>query len=185
MRPYATGLIVGRFQIFHIGHRNIVRAALKLCDRVLVLIGSSQEAGTAKNPLSYETRRDVIAEVFRRETGRGRLLIAPLPDLGVGNVPAWGNYVYSSASEVLGTPPELFVTGREERRISWFDDNPAISELYVPKTVDISATQLREFLAAGDALQWRIFTDPANHHRFDELREAVLRSAGNTETASL
>ncbi|MBO5076317.1 MAG: adenylyltransferase/cytidyltransferase family protein [Clostridia bacterium] len=185
MRAYASGLIVGRFQVFHIGHRNIVRAALRLCDRVLVLIGSSQEAGTAKNPLSYETRRDVIAEIFPREAERGRLIIAPLPDLGVGNVPAWGNYVYSSASEVLGTPPSLFVTGREERRISWFDDNPAISELYVPKTVDISATQLREFLAAGEVLKWRIFSDPANYHRFDELREAVLRSAGNNETASM
>ena len=185
MRPYATGLIVGRFQIFHIGHRNIVRAALKLCDRVLVLIGSSQEAGTAKNPLSYETRRDVIAEVFRRETGRGRLLIAPLPDLGVGNVPAWGSYVYDTASDALGTPPSLFVTGREERRISWFDDNPAISELYVPKTVDMSATQMRKFLAAGEVLKWRIFSDPANYHRFDELRAAVLRSAGNNETASM
>ncbi|MBQ2307272.1 MAG: adenylyltransferase/cytidyltransferase family protein [Clostridia bacterium] len=185
MRPYAAGLIVGRFQIFHNGHRDIVRRALKLCERVLVLIGSSQEAGTAKNPLSYNTRRDVIAEIFRRETERGRLIIAPLPDLGVGNVPAWGSYVYSAAEAALGKTPELFVTGREERRISWFDDIPAISELYVPKTVDISATQMREFLAAGEVLKWRIFSDPANYHRFDELREAVLRSAGNNDTASM
>ena len=103
----------------------------------------------------------------------------------MGNVPAWGSYVYSAAEAALGTAPELFVTGREERRISWFDDNPAISELYVPKTVDISATQMREFLAAGEVLKWRIFSDSANYHRFDELREAVLRSAGNTDTASM
>ena len=185
MRAYASGLIVGRFQVFHIGHRNIVRAALRLCDRVLVLIGSSQEAGTAKNPLSYETRRDVIAEIFPREAERGRLIIAPLPDLGVGNVPAWGNYVYSAATDVLGTPPALFVTGREGRRVNWFDDNPAISELYVPKTVDISATQLREFLAAGDVVNWRQYTDLSSWHRFEALREAVLRSAGNNETASM
>ena len=50
MKPYDIGLIVGRFQHFHIGHRSLVENAYKLCDRVLILVGSAQESGTLRNP---------------------------------------------------------------------------------------------------------------------------------------
>lgn len=43
MKPYDVGLICGRFQTFHKGHESLVETGLKLCDRVLILIGSAQE----------------------------------------------------------------------------------------------------------------------------------------------
>lgn len=42
MKPYDIGLVVGRFQHFHIGHRSLVENAYKLCDRVLILVGSAK-----------------------------------------------------------------------------------------------------------------------------------------------
>lgn len=48
MKPYDTCLICGRFQTFHIGHESLVETGLKLCDRVLILVGSAQECGTPK-----------------------------------------------------------------------------------------------------------------------------------------
>ncbi len=186
MRPYASGLIVGRFQVFHSGHERVFRTALKLCGRVLVLVGSSQESRTEKNPLSYDERVSMLTAVFPRESRSGRLIVAPLPDIGVGNVPAWGAYVLRAAVKSLGSVPELLVSGREERRVSWFDDcGEDISELYVPKTIDISATAMREWLCEGDEESWKRYCPRALHKSFGAMREAMLASEGNGRTASL
>ena len=51
-KPYDVGLIVGRFQTLHKGHEKLIETGLMLCDRLLILIGSSQECGTERNPLN-------------------------------------------------------------------------------------------------------------------------------------
>ena len=50
---YTLGMVIGRFQVLHNGHVNMVKRALDLCDVVVVYIGSSQEARTKVNPFSY------------------------------------------------------------------------------------------------------------------------------------
>ena len=186
MKFFECGLVVGRFQVFHNGHEQIVRTALSLSKRVVLLIGSSQECGTEKNPLSYEQRKEVIGTIFRRFVDSGRLLIAPLPDLGVGNVPAWGNYVLSSAFEVSGVMPDLLVSGREERRINWFDSEcPPVNELYVPKSIDVSASLMREFLLQDNYARWCEFTNPSIRKLYPELRRSVLLAQGNASTMSV
>ena len=52
MKPYDVGLICGRFQTYHIGHESLINMGTQLCDRILILIGSSQECGTERNPLN-------------------------------------------------------------------------------------------------------------------------------------
>ena len=67
---YRIGLIVGRFQILHRGHEEMVRKALDLCDKVVVYISSSQEAGTEKNPFSYSVRAQIRANAKLQTLGR-------------------------------------------------------------------------------------------------------------------
>ena len=64
MKPYNTGLICGRFQTFHKGHEKLVETALLLCNRVLILIGSSQECGTERNPFNINTRTKILKEIY-------------------------------------------------------------------------------------------------------------------------
>lgn len=61
---YDTGLIVGRFQTFHKGHQSLVETGLNLCDRLFILVGSSQESGTERNPFNISTRMNVIRECY-------------------------------------------------------------------------------------------------------------------------
>ena len=49
-KPFSLGIMVGRFQTLHIGHEQMIRTGLELCDEVGIFIGSSQESGTEKNP---------------------------------------------------------------------------------------------------------------------------------------
>ena len=181
-RPYRLGIIVGRFQIFHAGHEFMIDKAVELCENVGIFIGSSQESGTYKNPFTYETRKGLIEAVYG-----DKIKVFPLPDIGVGNNNKWGDYVIENVEERFDTDPDLFISGKEERRIDWFDSvkGLTISELYVPKTVEISASQMREFMIRGDDISWRRYTDPRLWDRFEDLRKEVLRSHVNQYTSSI
>ncbi len=181
-KPYRLGITVGRFQTFHNGHKYMIDKAAALCDRVGVFIGSSQESGTAKNPFDYATRKRLLTKIYG-ETIR----VFPLPDIGVGNNSTWGDYVLDNVLERFGELPDLLVSGKEARRIDWFDSvkSLTIAELYVPKIVDISATQMREFFLTGNEEAWKRFSDPALWDEFETLRAAVEAAQGNQETASI
>ena len=181
-RPFEFGLLVGRFQMLHLGHQDMIGKALGCCRRVGILIGSSNESGTWRNPFSYEVRKELLEKIYG-----GQVLTAPLPDIHVGNVPRWGEYVLEEAGKAFGRLPDLFITGKEARRESWFS-GPAgtgLAELEIPKTVGISASELREMLLLGERTRWERFTDPVIHPEFDRLRALVIKAEACRETGSV
>ena len=181
-KPYGLGILVGRFQGIHSGHEYMINSALALCGEVAVFVGSSQESGTNKNPFDYETRAKMLRRIYGRKIG-----IYPLPDAGLGNCAAWGEYVMKNVVERTGRLPDLSVSGKEERRASWLEgeSGEGIAELYVPKTIDISATRMREYFISGDEESWRAFTNPALYDMYGELRAAVVASRDVAETDSI
>ena len=62
------GLFVGRFQPFHLGHLNAIKWILDRCENVTVIIGSSQESFTKKNPFTFEERKDMIKRSLEKES---------------------------------------------------------------------------------------------------------------------
>lgn len=181
-KAYKLGIIVGRFQTFHNGHREMLDKAIELCEEVGVFIGSSQESGTNKNPFSYELRESILRRVYGDRIG-----IYPLPDIGVGNNCKWGEYVLGQVVSRYGRAPDVVISGKEERRIDWFDGVgfPAIAELYVPKEIDISASGMREMLMKGEREAWESFTPPELKDMFPLLRDEVVSSYKNKKTSSI
>ena len=181
-KPFRLGIIVGRFQTLHTGHELMINKAIALCDRVGVLIGSSQEARTLKNPFSFEERREILQTVYG-----DALEIQPLPDIGVGNVAAWGDYVLNTVKECFGELPDLLVSGKESRRSSWLDgeDGQNVSELYVPKSIEISATEMREYFIRNDVETWKTFTDEKLWDHYERMRKIVLSAKDNLFTDSI
>lgn len=179
---YNLGIIVGRFQTLHKGHVEMLRTALSLCNEVGIFIGSSQESGTAANPFTYEMRKSFITNVFSDS-----VKIYPLPDIGVGNTSKWGEYVLKNASERFGRMPDLFVSGKESRRQDWLSSELGanIAELYVPKTVEISASEMRKFLINDEKEAFLRYIPKENSCLYDTLREIVLESKDNHFTRSI
>ena len=154
---YKLGMVIGRFQVLHNGHVNMVKRALDLCDVVVVYIGSSQEARTMVNPFSYEERREMFAEVFTLEMTCGRLIIRPLLDIEVGNNENWGAYVLNTFEKEFHKLPGLYVSGCEKERSSWFTDElaPNMDELRMTRhKVEVSGTLCREVLKSEDYERW-------------------------------
>ena len=181
-KPYKLGILVGRFQTIHAGHEKMVNTALHLCEQVGIFVGSSQESLTSKNPFSYEIREEMLRAVFGVD-----IRAFPLPDIGVGNNPRWGDYVLLYVEARFSCLPDLLVSGKEARRLDWFDSvaGLAISELYIPKSIDISATEMRQFFLADDFESWKKHTNPRLWSKYPELRQIVLASQGRRETDSI
>jgi len=59
-----TGIFIGRFQPFHNGHLAIIRKALREVDKLIIIIGSKQEARTGNNPLTADERELLIKETL-------------------------------------------------------------------------------------------------------------------------
>lgn len=153
MKLYKLGMVIGRFQMFHKGHESIVKHALELCERVVIYIGSSQKYGTLQNPFSYYVREAMISKVFPVEYNSGIILVRPLPDIGVGNNTMWGNYVLGVFEEEFGCQPDLYITGCEKERPSWFTEeiSPNMDELRISKSnINISGTMCRELMLSGE-----------------------------------
>jgi bifunctional NMN adenylyltransferase/nudix hydrolase len=71
-------VLIGRFQPFHNGHHSILRHALRLAEKVIVLTGSAGQPRTIKNPFNAGERA-VMIRAAAGEDAR-RLLIKPLRD---------------------------------------------------------------------------------------------------------
>lgn len=176
IRPYDTGLVVGRFQTFHKGHQRLVENALKMCDRVLILVGSSQECGTERNPLNVETRIEMIRMVY---PDKDRVIIYPLADLTNENdiTTDWGRYVLKNVDRYIFKAPELMVYGNDEARSRWFDveDIKDTSEFIVNRgALPISATMLRAYMVADNRKEWMKWVDPRLHKMYDKIRVELM-----------
>lgn len=174
--PFKCGLIVGRFQGFHIGHEDMIRKALMMCDKVCVYIGSSQESGTKHNPFDYADRYDAIYRVFEAEFEDGRLFIEPLPDANVGNNSKWGDYVISSCIESFCEVPDLIVTAQESCRVDWFENyRDSIASVAIPKAIDIHGTDIRRLLREGKFNEWMHVTPQELWYKYNEYRNTILQ----------
>jgi nicotinamide-nucleotide adenylyltransferase len=78
---FEEGLIIGRFQPFHIGHLFLIKTALSLVTHLKIGIGSSQFSNTADNPYSFDLRSLFIEKSLGRSgVFRSRYSIHAIPD---------------------------------------------------------------------------------------------------------
>lgn len=64
-KQYDTLVLIGRFQPFHNAHLEIVKRATALCDRLIIVVGSSRQPRTYKNPFSFDERARMIRDATR------------------------------------------------------------------------------------------------------------------------
>jgi bifunctional NMN adenylyltransferase/nudix hydrolase len=74
--------IIGRFSLFHNGHAHLVTRALKHSEFVLILVGSSGQVRTIKNPFTFEERAQVISNYVRSLSPATEIFINPEPGSG-------------------------------------------------------------------------------------------------------
>ena len=133
---YKRGYTVGTFDMFHIGHLNLVRQAKEYCEYLIVGIHSDEWVMHCKNRptvINYENRADIVNsiqyvdEVVKNETR--------------SKIEAWEKYQFDVAfigDDWKGT--EVWNKIEEELKAVGCD------VVYIPYTQGISTTQIRQQL---------------------------------------
>lgn len=185
MTPFKLGMILGRFQHIHKGHEFMIDTALKVCDKVLLLVGSSQESGTERNPFSLYTRMNLIRDIYHDYIEDGHLLLGHIDDMTdeTDHSLEWGNFVLKKVDMWRGhygvsSELDCMISGVEEDRSLWFDKDKIsdVGQVIIPRSkLNISATELRKLLVENDYEKWSKYS-PFNNDVtvFLDLREELL-----------
>ena len=75
------GLLIGRFQPFHLGHLDAVLFGLSRAENLFICIGSSNKSNEKRNPFSAEERREMIISSIEPSMA-DQLKIFDIPDVG-------------------------------------------------------------------------------------------------------
>lgn len=175
-RYYDIAMLCGRFQIIHQGHENLINTALNMADRILILVGSSQEDGTERNPFDVATRIRMIKEIYPSDN----VIVKPIADISHENdiCTDWGRYLLDKTKQYIYKYPELMIYGNEECRSKWFDgeDIKDITEIIVSRSkLKISATDMRRFMVEDNKEEWFKYHNSKLHKFYDELRGQLLQ----------
>ena len=104
-------------------------------------------------------------------------IVLPLPDIGVGNVPAWGDYMIRVIETNLGRKPDLYLSGKESKVDTWFSKE--VKQYLTIEKVDrrilpISASQLRSAVLKGDQETFDTYMPQPLHSEYDNIRKILL-----------
>ena len=112
-----NGLLIGRFQPFHLGHLDAVLFGLSRAENLFICIGSSNKSNEMKNPFSAEERREMITLSIEPSI-TDRIKIFDIPD--VGDHEKWTFEIDKTVPkyDVVFTNDEFTKTLFEKREIS-------------------------------------------------------------------
>jgi len=110
------GLLIGRFQPFHLGHLDAVLFGLSRTENLFVGIGSSNKSNERKNPFSAEERTEMIISSIESSMIE-RIKIFDIPD--VDNHEKWTFEIDQIVPkyDVVFTNDEFTKTLFEKRKI--------------------------------------------------------------------
>ncbi|TFG04853.1 MAG: nicotinamide-nucleotide adenylyltransferase [Promethearchaeota archaeon] len=89
------GLLIGRFQPFHIGHSKGIEQIIKEMDELIILIGSAQDSHSLNNPFTAGERIRMIHEaLIENNSNLSKFYIIPLADTNDNRI--WVAHLVSS-----------------------------------------------------------------------------------------
>jgi len=139
------GLLIGRFQPFHLGHLDVVLFGLARTENLFICIGSSNKSNEMKNPFSAEERREMITLSIEPSI-TDRIKIFDIPD--VDNHEKWTFEIDQLVPnyDVVFTYDEFTKTLFEKRKID-------VIPVVLKDREKFSGTNIRELIA--DNKNWQ------------------------------
>ena len=145
-----TALYIGRFQLFHLGHLDVVKFidAEPDISKILIAIGSSQFSYQnkspkwpwANNPFTYEERKLMVEKSLEGEIAKP-IEIQPVPDYF--NYPKWFSHIVDNLPKFEC----LYTVDKAEKE--YFEKNGYEVRVF-PRQRNYHAAILREKICKGD-----------------------------------
>ena len=153
------GLLIGRFQPFHLGHLDAVLFGLSRAENLFICIGSSNKSNERKNPFSAEERREMITLSIEPSI-TDRIKIFDIPD--VGDHEKWTFEIDKIVPkyDAVFTNDEFTKTLFEKRKIS-------VISVVLKDREKFSGTNIRELIA--DDKNWQDLVPQGTRKVLDNL----------------
>ena len=131
-KPYNIGLLMGVFDLFHIGHLNVIRRAKELCDYLIVGVSTDELVMREKNKapvIPFEERIAIVEAI--------KYVDKVVPQTDKNKFGAWERYHFDKmfvGSDWKGTPQWNLYEKQFEP--------VGVEIVYLPHTDGISSTNL-------------------------------------------
>lgn len=125
MKKLDTIVFIGRFQPFHNGHLEVILSALTQAKKVLILVGSSNQPRTPKNPFTFDERRKMINEAVISEvaktsdTPRPNFAVLSLRDQKYSDQ-MWVSDIQSIVNSFTGPDEKIGIIGHTKDDSSYY-----------------------------------------------------------------
>lgn len=145
---FSKAVVIGRFQPFHNDHLEVVKHALEIAPMVIIVIGSSHQAPSIRNPFSLRERMDMIEDTLSDQEKR-RLRIVGVRDYYY-NDNAWLAAVQSATDAFISPGESVALVGSfKDASSHWLRMFPQWE--FVPVNgIGQNATEVREWLFDRD-----------------------------------
>lgn len=146
-------VVIGRFQPFHNGHHEVLKRALSLAGKVIVVFGSARRPRTIKDPWTVAERQVMVSACFERAVREGRLLFTSVVDR-LYNDQQWAAEVQAAVDEAVGRDREgeggglvrVGLIGHDKDASSFYLRLfPQWERIDVANSAGLSATEIRGY----------------------------------------
>lgn len=149
---YEFGVLIGRFQPFHLAHLELVRFALKQSETLVIGVGSCNQAPDTRNPWSGFERADMILSCLS-EDERKRVRFAYLEDYYYNNL-RWVQGVQKAMSAHVGVSKNVKLIGHKKDASSFYLNlfpqwGPHLEPTF---NSDMDATKVRNLMFTQDKI---------------------------------
>lgn len=150
-----TAVYIGRFAPIHNAHEATIRTALSENDNIIILVGSTNNPRTIKNPFTFKEIEVMIRSSFN-EVQNSNIFILPLIDYLYDDT-KWITQVQSKISSVVNEEDVITIYGNEKDHSSFYlKFFPQYNFRDIELIDDIHATDIRNLMFKSDNIDGNI-----------------------------
>lgn len=173
---------LGRFQAPHLAHIETIRLGLQQSDRIIILIGSSHQPRTIKNPWTWRERATMIYDSLPEDV-RANIIFEPIADDAYNNA-RWVSTIQRVVSQHTNTSDNIGLIGHTKDETSFYLKMfPQWEHIETPNIDDINATDIRNKLFSMDVDSFA--EDPILHKLPEGIRDYLVAWAHKPEADTL
>jgi len=150
IKKYKTGLVIGRFQPFHNGHKYLIQKALENVEKIIIGIGSAN-ANDENNPYSFEQRKKMLEEFISQEE-IGDRVVKIFPSNDIADDDKWAKQTTQASGKI-----DIIISNNDSG-VNVFFEKLGYEILRIPyyKREIYEGWRIRKLMREGEAWEDRV-----------------------------